>query len=73
MTFVDAHQAAFAEHGFCAKADTDPPFDRECFLADGKSFSESLVDGAQPAARLRRGGQRIPRLCAARALDQDRQ
>ncbi len=51
MTFVDAHQAAFAEHGFCAKADSDPPFDRECFLADGKSFSESLVDGAnQPLA-----------------------
>jgi hypothetical protein len=47
MTFVDAHQAAFAEHGFCAKADTDPPFDRECFRADGTSFSESLVEGAQ--------------------------
>ena len=47
MTFVDAHQAAFAEHGFCARADTDPPFDRECFLADGTSFSESLVEGAQ--------------------------
>jgi hypothetical protein len=47
MTFVDAHQAAFAEHGFCARADTDPPFDRECFRADGTSFSESLVEGAQ--------------------------
>ena len=73
MTFVDAHQTAFAEHGFCAKADTDPPFDRECFLTDGTSFSESLVDGAQPAARLRRGDERIPRLRAPRALDQDRQ
>ena len=51
MTFVDAHQAAFAAHGFCAQADTDPPFDRECFLADGTSFEESLVDGAaQPLA-----------------------
>jgi hypothetical protein len=47
MTFVDAHQAAFATHGFCAKADTDPPFDRECFLADGTSFTESLIEGAQ--------------------------
>jgi hypothetical protein len=46
MTFVDAHQAAFADHGFCARADSDPPFDRECFLADGKSFNDSLVEGA---------------------------
>ena len=51
MTFVDAHQAPFAEHGFCAQADTDPQFDRQCFLADGKSFDESLVDGPlQPLA-----------------------
>jgi hypothetical protein len=46
MTFVDMHQAAFAEHGFCARADSDPPFDRQCFLADGKSFEESPIDGA---------------------------
>jgi hypothetical protein len=46
MTFVDTHQAAFAEHGFCARAESDPPFDRECFLADGKSFEESPVEGA---------------------------
>jgi hypothetical protein len=46
MTFVDQHQAAFAEHGFCARAETDPPFDRECFSPDGKSFEESPVDGA---------------------------
>jgi hypothetical protein len=51
MTFVDTHQAAFADHGFCARAETDPPFDRQCFLADGKSFEESLVEGAaQPLA-----------------------
>jgi hypothetical protein len=46
MTFVDQHQAAFAEHGFCARAETDPSFDRECFAADGTSFEESPVDGA---------------------------
>jgi lysophospholipase L1-like esterase len=46
MTFVDAHQRAFAQHGYCARAETDPPFDRDCFLADGKSFSDSLVTGA---------------------------
>jgi hypothetical protein len=46
MSFVDGHQAAFAEHGFCAIAGTDPPFDRECFSPDGKSFNDSLVEGA---------------------------
>jgi hypothetical protein len=46
MTFVDNHQEAFADHGFCARAETDPPFDRECFSPDGKSFNDSLVDGA---------------------------
>jgi lysophospholipase L1-like esterase len=51
MTFVDAHQASFAEHGFCVRADTDPQFDRQCFLANGRSFVASLVDGAdQPLA-----------------------
>jgi hypothetical protein len=46
MSFVDAHQPAFADHGFCARADSDPPFDRECFSPDGKSFNDSLVEGA---------------------------
>lgn len=46
MTFVDSHQAAFEGHGFCARAETDPPFDRECFSPEGKSFNDSLVDGA---------------------------
>jgi hypothetical protein len=43
MTFVDAHQPAFADHGFCARADSDPAFDRECFRADGQSFEKSAV------------------------------
>jgi hypothetical protein len=46
MSFADAHQAAFAQHGFCARADTDPDFDRECFSVDGKSFADNSVDGA---------------------------
>jgi hypothetical protein len=46
MSFADAHQAAFAEHGVCARADTDPDFDRDCFSPEGKSFAESPVDGA---------------------------
>jgi len=40
MTFVDAHQAAFAQHGFCARADDDPAFDRACFSPSGDSFEK---------------------------------
>ena len=43
MTFVDQHQAAFANHGFCARAETDPPFDRECFAANGESFVADIT------------------------------
>jgi hypothetical protein len=46
MTFVDDHQDAFARHGFCVRAETDPPFDRECFKPDGTSFTSSLIDAA---------------------------
>jgi hypothetical protein len=46
MTFVDAHQAAFANHGFCARAETDPEFDRTCFSAKGDSFNPDIVAAA---------------------------
>jgi lysophospholipase L1-like esterase len=46
MTFVDVHQAAFANHGFCARAQNDPEFDRECFSATGQSFDPDLVTAA---------------------------
>ncbi|WP_291575397.1 hypothetical protein [Bradyrhizobium sp.] len=46
MTFVDAHQAAFADHGFCARAANDPEFDRECFSAKGDSFNPDIVTAA---------------------------
>ena len=46
MTFVDTHQAAFADHGFCARADSDPQFDRECFSAKGESFDPDIVTAA---------------------------
>ena len=45
MTFVDAHQRALADHGFCARSQDDPAFDRECFSPAGTSFQESLVAG----------------------------
>src|SRR4030088_2960128 len=46
MTFVDAHQAAFADHGFCARAQNDPEFDRECFSSKGESFDPDIVPAA---------------------------
>jgi hypothetical protein len=46
MTVADAHQTAFASHGFCARSDSDPAFDNECFTTDCKSFHTSLVEGA---------------------------
>jgi len=38
MTFVDAHQEEFTQHGMCAHAASDPNFDRACFSLTGKSF-----------------------------------
>jgi hypothetical protein len=46
MSFVDAHQTAFADHGFCARSANDPPFDRECFLPRGDSFDPDIVNAA---------------------------
>ena len=46
MTFVDQHQAAFANHGFCARAESDPPFDKQCFSASGESFVADIVEAA---------------------------
>src|SRR5258705_749430 len=46
MTFVDAHQPAVASHGFCARAQTDPEFDRQCFSPQGGSFDSDIVTAA---------------------------
>src|SRR5438132_1616446 len=46
MTFVEAHQTAFAAHGACARSDDDPAFDRECFSGKGETFESSLTKGA---------------------------
>ncbi len=46
MSFVDAHQGAFAGHGVCARADDDPDFDRECFSPEGKSFDSNPATAA---------------------------
>jgi len=46
MTLVDAHQVDFADHGFCARASSDPDFDRECFSDKGESFNPDIVAAA---------------------------
>ena len=46
MTFVDAHQPEFANHGICARSPQDPEFDRECFSAEGNSFEPDIVAAA---------------------------
>jgi lysophospholipase L1-like esterase len=46
MTLVDSHQAAFANHGMCARSTSDPEFDRQCFSAKGDSFHADSVAGA---------------------------
>jgi len=58
MTFVDAHQAAFAGHGFCARAQSDPEFDQACFSATGESFDPDIVTAAsQPMLCGRSAGE----------------
>ncbi|PDT58123.1 hypothetical protein CO678_29615 [Bradyrhizobium diazoefficiens] len=55
MTFVDAHQAAFADHGFCAHAGNDPEFDRTCFAENGQSFNPDIVSAASQPMLCGRG------------------
>ena len=58
MTFVDAHQPAFAGHGFCARAPTDPVFDQACFSPKGESFDPDIVTAAsQPMLCGRSAGE----------------
>ncbi len=73
MTFVDAHQAEFADHGICARSNDDPQFDIECFSAEGRASrpirwreqTSPLVCPLRP--------ERISPLRAARTLDPHRQ
>lgn len=48
MTYVDGHQQAFADHGFCAKSDSDPAFDK-CFR-NGDSFQDESHGLEKPLA-----------------------
>ncbi len=58
MTFVKQHQAAFADHGFCARAGSDPEFDRTCFSEQGNSFDPNIVTAAnQPMLCGRSAGE----------------
>jgi hypothetical protein len=58
MTFVDAHHVPFADHGFCARAESDPAFDRACFSDKGDSFDPDIVNAAsQPLICGRSAGE----------------
>jgi len=67
MTFVENHQAAFADHGFCARSEADPQFDRECFSPRGESFDPDIITSAnQPMLCGRSAGEYRPYLPRAR-------
>src|SRR5262245_28649274 len=55
MTFVDAHQRAFADHGVCTRSDDDPPFDRDCFSPKGESFNRNPATAATDPMACGRG------------------
>ncbi len=58
MTLVESHQAAFADHGFCARSEADPSFDRECLSPKGESFDPDIVTSAnQPMLCGRSAGE----------------
>src|SRR5258708_9299867 len=58
MPFVDAPQPALASHGFCARAQSDPEFDRQCFSPKGESFDPDIVTAAnQPMLCGRSAGE----------------
>ena len=58
FSFVEAHQAAFNDHGFCARADSDPTFDKECFSPKGDSFDPDIVTSANQPLRCGRSARR---------------
>jgi hypothetical protein len=61
MTLVERHQPRFAGHGLCARSPDDPPFDRECFAANGESFDPDPVSAATaPLACSRRPNEYQP-------------
>ena len=69
MTFVDAHQPAFASHGACARSDGDPAFDRAMLFGEWGDFREQPAKAATDPMACGFRGQRIPSLRVARALD----
>ena len=51
MQHVDSHQMEFSYRGFCARAPSDPPFDRECFMESGESFESNPAIAASDPLR----------------------
>ena len=73
MTFVDAHQAGFSEHGFCARSAGDPDLRPRVFLAEGREFRRRSGRGRDRSAPVQLSGERVPHLRPARTLDQNGQ
>jgi len=58
---------AFADHGFCARSNNDPEFDRQCFSPKGESFDPDIVNSAsQPMLCGRSASEYRPYLPRAR-------
>ena len=72
MTFIDAHQDAFAKHGLCVRAERRPGVRPRLLLARRQELRSRSGVGGQLAAGLPAAAERIPPLCAARALDPHR-
>ena len=72
MTFVDSHQAAFADHGFCARAKPTRSSTANA-SRQRRELRSRYRHRRQPADALRPQRRRISRLSAARALDPRRQ
>jgi hypothetical protein len=66
MTFADGHQAAFAQHGVCARSNEDPEFDRACFAAGEAFRSDPARAATDPLACGRPASEYRPYLPRAR-------
>ena len=73
MTFVDSHQAEFANHGICARSHDDPRVRPRVLLARGQELRARSGGGGDLAAGLSAAAERISSLRAARTLDPHRQ
>ena len=73
MTFVDAPSTGLRSARRVRALGRRSAFDRECFSAKGETFEPSPTQGRDRSDGLRLRRERVPSLCAARALDPHRE